>query len=169
MKYLLITLMLLLTFTGCQDKEHDAQRQKEHDAKIVAQTRAKVLAEFEAKKANDAVLFEKARVEASENKLSEKPLTKLNQIGIDMEHGTIVIDTNKTKKFFNNLSQQMQVQMKKISHDIETSIDINSETIHIDLNQTQNLLKTWDKKIKNFVKEFDSITQNTDSNISKEN
>ena len=111
MKYLLITLMLLLTFTGCQDKENEAQIQKEHDAKIVAQTRAKVLAEFEAKKAKDKEIFAKARAAASEKKLSEKPMTKLNQIGIDMEHGTIVIDTNKTKKFFNNLSQQMQIQI----------------------------------------------------------
>lgn len=166
MKYLLITLMLLLAFTGCQDKEHDTQKEKEHDTKIVAQIPSKVLVESEAKQSKEISVKEK--VEVSETNISKKPMTKLNQIGIDMEHGTITIDTNKTKKFFNHLSEQMQVQMGKISHDIASSVDMNTQSIHIDLNQTQNLLQTWDKKIKNFVKEFDTVTQNTENNISKE-
>ena len=49
MRHLLLTLIFLLSFTGCQDKNNDAKEQAAHDAKIIAETRAKVLAEVEVK------------------------------------------------------------------------------------------------------------------------
>lgn len=162
MKHLLITLILLLTFTGCQDKEHDAKKQAAHDAKIAAQARAEVRAEFEAKQA--------AQKEAQKN-------TKLNQMGIGMHNGTITIDTNKTKSFFDTLNQKMEVQMKKISDDLqrgiidakEEGIQVNDEKITIDLNKTKNLLEVWSKKIQSFAKEFDEVTKTLEMNTSKGN
>ena len=163
MKHLLITLILLLTFTGCQDKENDAKKQAAHDAKIAAQARAEVRAEFEAKQA-----AEKAQLEAQKN-------TKLSQMGIGMNNGTITIDTNKTRSFFDTLNQKMEVQMKKISDDLqkgiidaqEEGIQVNDERITIDLNKTKNLLEIWGQKIKNFAKEFDAVTQTLEMNTSK--
>ncbi len=90
MRYLLISLMLLLSFTGCEDKEQQAK----HDAKIAQQARAELLAELEAKK-----------------ELQDKNTSKLNNMGINMEDGTITIDTNKTKDFFRDLNEKMAVQM----------------------------------------------------------
>ena len=79
MRHLLISLILLLSFTGCEDQEQQA----EHDAKIAQQARAELLAELKAKK------------ERTDNNAS-----KLHKMGITMEDGTIIIDTNKTKDFF---------------------------------------------------------------------
>jgi len=160
MKHLLLTFILLLSFTGCQDKKNDAKAQAEHDAKIAAAARAEVRAEYEAKQS-----AEKAQAEAQKN-------TKLNQMGIDMHNGTITIDTNKTKDFFNALNTKMEMQMKKISDDLqkgiidaqEEGIQISDERITIDLNKTKNLLEVWGKKIQNFAKEFDEVAQTLEMN-----
>jgi len=163
MKHLLLTLILLLTLSGCQDKETDAKKQAAHDAKIAAQARAEVRAEYEAKQA-----AQKAQAEAQKH-------TKLNQMGVDMNNGTIIIDTNKTKSFFDALNQKMETQMKKISDDLqkgiidakEEGVEINNERITIDLNKTKNLLEIWGKKIQSFAKEFDEVTQTLEINTSK--
>jgi len=163
MKHLLISLILLLTFTGCQDKENDAKKQAAHDAQIATQARAEVRAEYEAKQAS-----QKAQIEAEKN-------TKLNQMGVEMHNGTITIDTNKTKDFFNALNKKMEVQMKKISDDLqkgiidakEEGIQINDERITIDLNKTKNLLEVWGKKIQSFAQEFDEVSQTLEINTSK--
>jgi hypothetical protein len=163
MKHLLISLILLLTFTGCQDKENDAKKQAAHDANVAAQARAEVRAEYEAKQA-----AQKAQIEAQKN-------SNLNQMGVAMHNGTITIDTNKTKDFFNALNQKMEIQMKKISDDLqkgiidaqEEGIQINDERITIDLNKTKNLLDVWGKKIQSFAKEFDQVAQTLEMNTSK--
>ncbi|PTB83659.1 hypothetical protein C9926_01735 [Sulfurovum lithotrophicum] len=163
MKNLLLTLILILSFTGCQDKKNDAKAQAQHDAKIAAEARAEVRAEFEAKKK-----AEKEQAQAQKD-------TKLNQMGIDMHNGTIIIDTNKTKDFFNSLNKKMELQMKKISDDLqkgiidiqEEGIQVNNERITIDLNKTKNLLEIWGKKIQDFAKEFDEVAQTLEMNTSK--
>jgi hypothetical protein len=151
MRYLLMSLILLLSFTGCEDKEQQAK----HDAKIAQQARAELLAELEAKK-----------------DLQDKNNTKLNNMGINIEDGTITIDTNKTKDFFRDLNQKMGEQMKKLSDDMEkgiletkeAGIEINEQHIHIDLNKTQDLLVDWSKKIQVFVQEFDEMANTLDMN-----
>ena len=163
MKNLIIVLILLLTFNGCQDKETDAKRQAEHDAKIAAQAKAELLAELQEKEAK-----QKAQLEAQKD-------TKLHQMGINMNAGTIIIDTNKTKDFFNSLNKKMETQMKKISDDLqkgildaaEEGIQINDDQINIDLNKTRNFLEIWGKKIQTFAKEFDNVAKSLDINTSK--
>ncbi len=151
MRYLFMSLIILLSFTGCEDKEQQAK----HDEKIAQQARADLLAELEAKKAQE-----------------EKENKKLNNMGIKMDDGTITIDTNKTKDFFNDLGKKMDVQMKKISTDLErgiletkeAGIEINEQHIHIDLNKTQDLLMDWGKKIQIFVQEFDEMAKTLEIN-----
>ncbi len=165
MRYLLLTLILLLSFTGCQDKKNDAKKQAAHDAKIVAETRAKVLAEVKAKE-----IAEKKREQS-------KTPTQINQMGIDMHNGTIIIDTNKTKDFFNALNQKMETKIKKVSEDLqkgilnlqEEGIQINENRVSIDLNKTKNLLETWGQRIQVFAKEFDDVTKSLEINTSKGN
>jgi len=146
-----MSLILVLSLTGCEDKEQQA----EHDAKIAQQARAELLAELKAKK------------ERTDNNAS-----KLHKMGITMENGSIIIDTNKTKDFFRELNQKMDVQMKKLSDDIEkgvvetkeAGIEINDQYIHIDLNKTQDLLTEWGKKIEDFMQEFDEMAQSLEAN-----
>ena len=165
MRHLLMTLILLLSFTACQDKENEAKKQAAHDAKIVAQAKAEVHAEVKAKQA-----AKKARIEAQKN-------TNLNQMGIGMNNGTLTIDTNKTKNFFNTLNKKMEHQMKKISDDLqkgiidakEEGIQVNDERITIDLNKTKTLLEIWGKKIQVFAKEFDNVAKSLEMNTHKGN
>ena len=49
MRYLLVTLTLLVSLVGCQDKKQlDEEAQAKHDAQIAKQVRAEVLAELKA-------------------------------------------------------------------------------------------------------------------------
>lgn len=153
LRHLLISLILLLSVTGCEDQEQQAA----HDARIAQQARAELLAELQAKK-----------------DLTEDNASKLHKMGITMEDGTIIIDTNKTKDFFREMNQKMGVQMKKLSDDMEkgvvetkeAGIEINEQYIHIDLNKTQDLLTEWGKRIELFVHEFDEMAKTLEINSS---
>lgn len=176
----IITLMLLLSLNGCQDKEHlDAEVQAKYDAQLKEQVKVEVLAELEEKKVQENNLAE-IKIQEATVVMKETPASmdeknaKLNQLGIHMREDSITIDTNKTKEFFNDLSKKLDVQMKKISNDLkkgiietkEAGVEINNDHIHIDLNKTQNMLQDWGKKIQVFVQEFDEITKNIENNDS---
>lgn len=151
MRYLFISLLMLFFFTGCEDKEAQAK----HDAQIAQQAREELLAELEAKEAQN-----------------EKESEKLNKMGFHVDNGTITIDTNKTKSFFNELGKKMDMHMKKMSADMEkgiienkkAGIEINERHIHIDLNKTRDLILDWGKQIQVFVQEFDKMSKSLETN-----
>lgn len=165
MKNLLLSLILLLSLTACDDNTSQA----EHDAQIAKAERAKVLAEFEAEKR--AKQLERQNTPAP---TPPKEENKLQKMGIDIQKETITIDTNKTKAFIGDLSQKMNTQIEKISDDFkkgiintkEAGIEINEKHIHIDINKTKNILVDWSNKIEGFVKEFDEVTK-TETNSTK--
>jgi len=160
MKHLLLSLIILLSLSACQDKKNDAKAQATHDAKIAAQAKAEILAEIKAKRKTEEMQQKNA---------------KLNNIGIAVNQGTITIDTNKTKDFLQQLSQKMERQMQKISNDLqkgiidakEEGIQINDEHISIDLNKTRNLLEDWSKKIQVFVNEFERVSNTRETQTNK--
>jgi phosphotransferase system HPr-like phosphotransfer protein len=164
MKHFFIAFILLISLNACQDTEHESKIQAAHDAKIIAQERARVLSEFQAQKEKEALQAKEA---------AAKPQSTLMQLGIDIQENTIIIDGNKTKKFFNTLKDKMQTQIGKISHDVEENMLKSKEASmqiakeHIDINKTKELLGTWNKKIQDFVQEFDAPA--TESNINKGN
>jgi len=151
MRYLFISLFILLSFNGCEDKEAQAK----HDAQIAQQAREELLAELEAKKVQE-----------------DKEHIKLNRMGINVNDGTITIDTNKTKDFLSDLGKQMNTQMKKMAEDMEkgfienkeAGVEINEQHIHIDLNKTRDLLLDWGTQIQIFVEEFDKMTTTLEIN-----
>lgn len=164
MKYFFIPFILLFAFTACQEKNTDTEIQAEHDAKIRADERAKVLAEFNAQKEKEAEAY-KAKTKIQQD--SESTLTKL---GINIQDDSIIIDKNQTKAFFNALKDKVQTQMQELSDEVSTSVEnttqagMNMTKEHINIEKTKDLLKTWNKKIEDFVDEFDTTK---DSNISK--
>ncbi len=184
MRHLLVSLILLLSLTGCQDKKQlDEEAQAKHDTKIAQQARAEVLAELKAGKLQiekvtqeQALPKDKLHQTLTPTKEEQHSLehknAQLNQMGIHMQKDSITIDTNKTKEFFNDLSKKLDLQMKKISDDLEkgiietkeAGIEVNEKHIHIDFNKTQNILENWAKKIQVFVEEFDEITNNIENN-----
>jgi uncharacterized lipoprotein YehR (DUF1307 family) len=149
MKNTLLSLLILFSLSGCQDKKED---QAQHDAKIAQEARAQLLKEQEeAKKKHEAL---------------EKN-SKFSHIGVTSKDGKITIDTNKTKSYFKDLAHQMKTKMDKMSKDLEKGIVKNEEAgiemdethINIDLNKTKTFLDTWGKKMQGFVKEFDDIAK----------
>ena len=152
MRHLLIALILLLSLAGCQDKEKEAQIQAEHDAQIAKRVRAEVQAEYKAEQL-------------------KRENAKFNKVGINVNDGTITIDTNKTKEFFKQFSKKMEAKMKKISDDLqqgiidskEAGINIDNKHVNIDLNKTKTFLEDWTKKIQVFAHEFDNISKDLDN------
>jgi Tfp pilus assembly protein PilV len=156
MKQLLIILVLLFSFSGCQDaKEEQAQ----HDAQVAQQAKAELLAELKAKEES-----------LKKEELELKKSNKLSKIGITTENGKIIIDTNKTKSFFKNIATKMKNKMEKLSKDIENGmikdqnagIEVDDTHINIDLNKTKSFLENFGKKMQEFVKEFDTIAEEID-------
>lgn len=160
MRHLLIAFMLLFFFTGCQDKEQQQKAQAAHDAKIAQQAREELLAELE-----------------HEKKLQEEKNNRFSHMGVKMEQGTIIIDTNKTKDFFKELGEQMHVQMIQVSKDLqkgvidaqEGGVQVDNGNINIDLNKTQSFLNEWSSRVEGYVKEFDKMIQEIENNTTVEN
>jgi uncharacterized lipoprotein YehR (DUF1307 family) len=153
MRHILFSLILVLSFSGCQDKKED---QAQHDTKIVQEARAQLI---------------KEQAEAKQKQKELEENNKYSKIGITKEDGKIIIDTNKTKSYFKELAHQMKTKMDKMSKDLEKGIIKNKEAgiemdethINIDLNKTKNFLDTWGTKIQGFVKEFDKIAKDFDN------
>ena len=149
MKHILFSFILLLAFTGCQDKKEE---QAQYEAKIVQEARAELLQE---------------QAEAKKKQEELEKNNKFSKIGITSEDGKIIIDTNKTKSYFKDLAHQMKTKMDKMSKDLEKGIVKNEEAgiemdethINIDLNKTKTFLETWGKKMQGFVKEFDEVAK----------
>ncbi len=159
MRHLLLPLLLLFTLSGCQDKEQQQKEQAKHDTKIAQQARAELLIELE-----------------KEKKEQEEKNNRFSHMGVKMDQGTIIIDTDKTKDFIKDLGQRMNVQMRQVSDDLqkgiidaqEAGVKVNNGNINIDLNKTQTLLNAWSKKIDGYVKEFDEIAKEIEDNRTKE-
>jgi len=153
MKYILLTIILLLSLSGCQNKKED---QAQHDAKIAQEARAQLL---------------KEQAEAKQKQAELEGNNKYSKIGITTEDGKIIIDTNKTKDFFKDIAIKMKDKMEKLSKDLEkgmikdknAGIEVNETHIHIDLNKTKSFLDNWGKKMQGFVKEFDDIVKEFDN------
>jgi uncharacterized lipoprotein YehR (DUF1307 family) len=149
MKYILFSILILFSLTGCQDKRED---QAKHDAKIAQEARAQLIKEQEEAKKMQEELEEKS---------------KYSQIGITSKEGKIIIDTNKTKEYFRGLAHQVKSKMDKMSKDLERGIIKNEEAgiemdethINIDLNKTKTFLESWGKKMQGFVREFDEVAK----------
>jgi hypothetical protein len=149
MKKPLLLLAILILFTGCKS---DEEKQRVHDAQIAKQARSELLAELKAKEL-------KAKTGS------------LSQLGISKNEGVIRIDTNQTKTFFKNIATQMQTKVQKLSDDIreghmvekEAGIEIDASHVNIDLNKTKSFLESFTKRMQTFAKEFDTITQNLET------
>ncbi len=153
MKHILLTIFLLFSLSGCQDKKED---QAQHDAKIAQEARTQLL---------------KEQAEAKQKQEELEKNNKYSKIGITKEDGKIIIDTNKTKSYFKDIAHQMKTKMDKISKDLkkgivkneEAGIEMDETHINIDLNKTKTFLDIWGKKMQGFVKEFDELAKEFDN------
>jgi len=154
----MITLAILLSLAGCQDKQ---EAQAEHDAQVAAQAKAELRAEL--KKEQEERARQKETMVQKENRLSH--------IGITTDNGKLIIDTNKTKSYFQKLAEKLKTHADKFAKDLENGDINNSEAgvvvtetkINIDLNKTKNFLDTWGKTIEQYTNEFKKMTEELNS------
>jgi ATP-dependent protease HslVU (ClpYQ) ATPase subunit len=163
MKQFIMALLLLFLFTGCEEKAKD---QAAHDAQVAQQAREALLKELKAKEEEKR----KAKAaQAAEGKLSHVGVTTTPD-------GKIIIDTNKTKSYFQALARKMKEKADQLAKDMqkgvieekEAGIEVSEEKIVIDVNKTKGFLEKWAKKMEGFVKEMDEVAKaiETDMNVS---
>ncbi len=160
MRYSITILILLFAFLGCQNKED----QSIHDAKVAEAAKAELLAELKTK--------EKIRIEKEAKKND-----KLSKIGISINNGSITLDTNKTKTFFQNIGKTIENKLNTFSKDINkgiidgqnTGVEINNNNINIDLNKTKDFLNSWTKQMQEFAKGIDAIAKEFGTDLDKTN
>ena len=162
-KKILTSLVILLSFTGCNDSSKD---QATHDAKIAAAAKTELRAEL--------------KKEAEANELKEKEQSadnnKLSHLGVTKNGDTITIDTNKTKTFLKIMADNMRKSVDKFAQDMkdgivdnnEAGIEINHDNISIDLNKTKSFLESWEKTINQYAKEFDKMSNEFDTTQKKD-
>jgi len=153
MKILIFPFIALLLLSACESSEERAK----HDAMIAQKARKQLMAEIKAK--------EEARKKAKA--LSHKKESKLEKIGIEVNGSKIIIDTNKTKTFFKQMTQKLQKKMQKIQQDLEkgklddnqTGIKVDEQKINIDLNKTKGFLENWGKRMQEIVQDIEQIAK----------
>jgi len=166
MKQFMLATLVLFALVGCDQKKED---QAAHDAKVAQQAREQLLKELKAK--------EEAQKKAQE---AQKAENKLSHLGVTTTpDGKIIIDTNKTKTYFEQFAKQMKEKMDKLAKDMqkgmieekEAGIEVSQDKIVIDVNKTRGFMENWAKKMETFVKEMDEVAKSieTDLNVSKVN
>ena len=128
----LLTLILLLSLTACQN---GTENQAEHDAKIAAQAKEELRAELKAE--------QEAKAKQQETELQKN--NKLAHMGISTDNGRLIIDTNKTKSYFQQMAEKLKAHADKFAKEMENGsvneeeagIVVTDTQINIDLNKTK--------------------------------
>lgn len=179
MPHLILTLLLVLTLSGCNDKSQEA----EQNAKIAQQAKAENEALLKKLKVQEAALkkaqletqaakeaLQKKQAEEAKRQEASKQNEKLSRVGINIKENKITIDTNKTKDFFQTIGKNIGYKLKKISDDLDqgviqeknAGVQIDKTHVNIDINKTKNFLEEWGKKMQGYVKEFDDMAKEMD-------
>ena len=89
----------------------------------------------------------------------------LNKIGIQADKDKIIIDTNKTKKFFEDLSKSLKKEAKKLKESTkeftqkDLGIKKEKEKIVIDLNKTKTFLDKFSKELENIANDIEKAIE----------
>jgi hypothetical protein len=151
---ILTTIAVLFTLTACQNAQ---ENQAEHDAKVAADARAELLIELEAA----------ANTEARQKKEEIEETNTLAPMGVVVYDGKLIIDTNQTKTFFQEMAATMKAKADQFAKDLEegninnpqAGIEMNQTNINIDLNKTKSFFENWEKTVEGYVKQFEAMTK----------
>ena len=85
----------------------------------------------------------------------------MNKMGVTMQEGKLIIDTNKAKEFFWTLQKNLDGIDKELQEGNLTAmkpagIEVTQEKMTIDLNKSRSFFDSWGKKMEAFAKEFDT-------------
>lgn len=161
--YAFISASLIMgLMAGCESKEEKEQAKQaelfkqEQVKKAEQKAAAKALAEQEA-----------AQKAAEEAKLAEeraKNPSMMNKMGVTMEEGKLVIDTNKAKEFFWTLQKNLdgidrELQEGNLTAMKPVGVEVTRDKVSIDLNRTRGFFDSWGKQMEVFAIEFDKMTK----------
>ncbi len=165
--YTWISVALIIgLMAGCESKEEKEQAKqaelfKQEQIQKVAQK-----AELERKeaKAEKKAADERARLAAIQ---AENP-SAMNKIGISMQDGKLIIDTNKAKEFFTIFEKKIEDTSKRINREIRegnltfsipAGVEVTNKKVSIDINKTKSFFNSWGERMADFAKEFDTMTK----------
>lgn len=182
MKKVLLSILLIFFMLGCESKEEKDRALKAEQFKQEQLAKAAEEKEQQAKsekEAADKKLEEQRQAEERERLEKQKTAepSMMNKMGVSMEDGKLIIDTNKTKKFFTVFQEKMDNTSREIDRELRegnltvtvpAGIEVTSKKVSIDLNKSESFFKSWGEKMESFAKEFDKMTRSLyDANQTK--
>jgi hypothetical protein len=163
MRYITIFITIIILL-GCQSEE---ELQKEREAKAYKQEQIIKIKEMK----REEELQRLKDKEEQERLEKEKNASTVYQMGLSMNDGKIIFDTNKAKSFFSSIVSQVEQVSKDIEENNSTftknmGIDINEKenNLTIDFNKTRAFFKHWSSKIELFAKDISSFGEKIDDN-----
>jgi len=181
MKYIIVASFILFSLVGCESKEEIERAKKAELFKQEQVLKLKYEKELKIKEAKTAELNAQkeraiAEQEAKEAVARAKEPSLMNSLGVSMNDGKFIIDTNKTKKFFGDLHKNLTTVDRELKEGNLTitknaGVEITKDSMSIDFNKTGTFLESLGKKMETFSKEFDNLSKsfyNDDTNNSQE-
>ena len=170
MRQIVVVFAILVIIFGCESKEEQAEAKQ---AQLYKESQQKQLKEIqlaqEKKVAQEALAKQQAIEEANKS-----TLTKL---GITMDEGKLVIDTNQAKDFFAKLSHNFTTTSQKIDKELkegnltttkDMGVEMSNDSLTLDFNKTKDFFERWGKKIEQFSQEIELFEEAIDDkNLSK--
>jgi hypothetical protein len=162
---------------GCESKQEKEQaieaelfkqeqiQKAEVEAKVRDVAKKKALAEAEAQHLAQPKAKQK-EANVAEEKADGPSL--MNKMGVTMQDGKIIIDTNKTVAFFSvfqekldNTSRELDRELREgnLTITVPMGVEVTSEKVSIDLNKSKSFFDRWGEMMVGFAKEFDKMTQ----------
>ncbi|SFV54528.1 hypothetical protein MNB_SV-6-1426 [hydrothermal vent metagenome] len=169
MKYILMVSLILFSIFGCESKEEIERAKRAEAFKQELIAKAKKEQELKAQEAREAeIKAKKDRLkrlkEAKEAEERAKDPSLMNELGLSMYDGKLIIDTNKTKKFFSDIGKKLSITDRELKDGNLTitkdaGVEITEDSMSIDFNKTGAFLESLGKKIETFSKEFDNLSK----------
>ena len=162
MKYLLPIFLAAALLTGCEQKHETHEKSvphAEHDTQGVQQTHPTLM---------------KEATPTNKKAVPTAPQSRLSHLGVTTTpDGKIIIDTNKTKSYLEQLAKQMKAKADELAKEMqqgaieekEVGVEVNQTKIVIDLNKTQNFMEKWTHKMQGFVKDMEELSKTIDGDI----
>ncbi len=169
MKKIIITSIVLFGILGCENKEEIERAKRAEAFKQELITKAQKAKEVKLQEKRDAkIKAEKERLaklqKLKEEKAKANEPSLMNNLGVSMNDGKLIIDMNKTKNFFGTIAKKLstadtELKDGNLTITKEAGVEINKKSMSIDFNKTETFLTSIGKKMKTFSKEFDNLSK----------
>jgi len=176
MKRIAAFVLLLILIAGCESKEEREQLQKAEQFKqeelkkvsVASETAEKAAPSPEKLPSKKSTLPQSADRSGRSTESETNDSSTLKRMGVSMEDGRLIIDTHKTRAFFDSFRKRLDNGSKRFDRELKegnltvtvpVGVEVKRESLSIDLNKTRSFFDGWGQKIEAFEKEFAGMTQ----------